>query len=221
MSRVLPASVLLLGLVAACGKTATEDDTGSESGALGAYRDGCDAAACGPRPAPKHPCVGGYPANVCTRARGTCGWQVDCVADPPAGYDGNVGVSSCGTSPSTASECGPLPVYDDKDCVHGFLGVPQCESYDRAACAWSRRCAPPPCDQTGTCNALDRSKLAGPCDAQTPCPSGYSCASISVNIDESIAPTCIEQSSCPLTCAAGKSCLQLDSYPAQVICGKD
>lgn len=218
MVRTFASGILVVGLVAACGKTTTEDSTASESGALGTYRDGCDADACGPRTEPKHQCIGGYPSNVCTKARGSCGWQVDCVAKPPADYDGAVGVSPCGSDPSTGEECGPLPPQDEKDCVYGFLGTPQCERYGNAACAWSHRCAPQPCDQTGTCNTLDRSKLGAACDASTPCPNGYGCASITVNIGESIPPTCVAESGCPLTCAAGKSCIQLDSYPGQITC---
>ncbi len=139
------------------------------------------------------------------------------MAERPADYDGNVGVSPCGDA-TTGEQCGPLPAYDDKDCVYGFISKPQCERYGSAACAWSRRCAPRPCSEAGTCNTLDRSKLAGPCDAATPCPTGYSCASIAVNLGDFIPPTCIEINSCPLACASGASCTVLQSYPGQVVC---
>lgn len=220
MIRALACGVVVAGLVVACSGKTTAESPNAGAQALGTYRDGCDEAACGTQPSPKHPCVGGYPVSVCTQARGTCGWQVDCVAEPPAGYDGNVGVGPCG-DPTVGEQCGALPAYDDKDCVYGFVTKPQCERYGNAACAWSRRCGPQPCEQTGTCNTVDRSKLGGPCDAQTPCPEGYSCASISVNIGEYIPPTCVQGNSCPLTCAApGASCHILESYPGQIVCGR-
>ena len=215
MHRAAASSVFVIAFVVACsGQTAnTNGNTGTQSGALGTYRDGCDAATCGDRPAPKHSCTGGYPSSVCTKARGACGWQVDYLHDPPADFDGSIGVSPC-------SDCGTQPAFDDKDCVYGFIGEPQCEKYGTAACGWTRRCRPQPCDQTGTCNVLDRSKLGGACDIKTPCPTGYSCASIAVNIGENIPPTCVKPDSCPLTCAAGTSCAILDSFPGQIVCGR-
>ena len=223
--RVLGASSLLVNVAAAiisCGGTTTTDGAGgSQSEALQTYRDGCDEAACGARPAPEHMCAGGYAVSVCTKARGACGWQIDCASEPPPGYDGNVGVSPCDLSTTGEEACGPLPTADAKDCVYGFIGEPQCERYGSAACAWSRRCRPQPCEQTGTCNTLDRSKLGDTCDAQSPCPAGSTCASISVNLGESVPPTCIEGDPCAaLTCAPGRSCAVLESYPAQVVCGR-
>ncbi|MBX3209462.1 MAG: hypothetical protein KF764_30795 [Labilithrix sp.] len=210
-----------LVLVACGGASATGGTVGSQTGALGTYRDGCDANACGARPAPQHRCAGGFAVSVCTKARGTCGWQIDCADEPPPEYDGNVGVSSCDVNTTAAQACGPLPVYDDKDCVYGFIGEPQCERYGNASCAWSHRCRPRPCEQTGTCNVLDRSKLGGTCDAESPCPTGSSCASINVNIGEHIPPTCVEGDACSaLTCAAGLQCYVRESYPLQVGCGR-
>lgn len=210
-------------LVVACGGgTTSSSGTGTQSGALGTYRDGCDEAACGAQPAPKHQCVGGYPASVCTKARGACGWQVDCVAQPPPGYDGTIGVGACGDA-TKGEQCGAQPSWDDKDCVYGFINQAQCENYGGAGCAWSRRCAPQPCEQKGTCNTLDRSKLGPSCadlDAAPSCPDGYSCASITVNIGEYVPPVCIPNGVCPLTCATpGDACFTLESYPGQMGCG--
>lgn len=206
-------------VIVAC-NAGTEGDADTQRDALGVYRDGCDAEACGARPAPKHQCVGGHAVTVCTGARGACGWQVDCADEPPPGYDGNVAVSSCDGGGTTAAACGAVPAYDDKDCVYGFLGDPSCESYDRAPCAWSRRCRPQPCEQRGTCNTLDRSKLGADCDVTKPCPSGSTCASIRVNIGESVPPTCIAGDACSaLTCAPGLACMVAESYPAQLGCG--
>lgn len=220
MVRVLVSAVAFTSLVLACsGSTTPAPSPGTQTGTLGTYRDGCDAAACGAQPAPKHQCVGGYPASVCTKARGACGWQVDCVKEPPPGYDGAVGVSPCGDA-TTGEQCGPQPVLDEKDCVYGFIGKPQCERYGSAACAWSSRCGPQPCNQTGTCNTLDRSKLGGPCGLDTPCPEGSSCASITVNLGEYIPPTCIQNGACPLTCAGGGSCIVAESYPGQMSCAR-
>jgi hypothetical protein len=211
-------------LVACGGASATQGPHGSQTGALEVYRDACDAEACGARPAPWHRCVGGYEVSVCTRARGPCGWQIDCADEAPPDYDGTVGVSSCdmgGSGTTGAEACGPRPDYDDKDCVYGFLGEPQCESYGGAGCAWSRRCRPQPCEQRGTCNTLDRSKLGAPCDAESTCPSGSICASIGVNIGEHVPPTCVEGTGCEaLTCADGLTCHVMESYPAQIACGR-
>ncbi|MBX3211737.1 MAG: hypothetical protein KF850_06870 [Labilithrix sp.] len=219
--RLLGSSLLLATLVLACSSTSTTGDIGSQTDALEAYRDGCDAGACGARPAPQHQCVGGYAVSVCTKARGACGWQIDCADEPPPDYDGNVGVSPCDVNTTAEQACGPLPVYDDADCVYGFIGEPQCERYGNASCAWSRRCRPKPCDQSGTCNALDRSKLGAACDAQIPCPTGSSCGSISVNIGDYVPPTCIEGDPCSaLTCAPGLQCYVAESYPLQVGCGR-
>ena len=209
-----------VAFVAACHGKAAESSP-SQGGALEVYRDGCDAAACGDRPAPKHRCVGGYELTVCTRARGACGWQVDCADDPPPGYDPAVAVATCGAADAgaTSIECGPLPAYDERDCVYGFVGEPQCERYGRSPCAWSRRCRPRPCEQTGTCNTLDRTRLGAPCDAFTTCPEGATCASISVGIGDQVPPRCIAGSPCDaLTCAAGRTCYVASSYPAQVGC---
>lgn len=222
MFRALASGTALGLLLIACNGATTdrEPSTGSQKGALGTYRDGCDEAACGALPAPKHRCIGGYAASVCTKARGTCGWQVDCAKDPPTDYNPNIGVSPCGDA-TTGEACGAQPAWDDKDCVYGFVNTkPQCESYDRAACAWSRSCAPQPCSETGTCNILDRSKLGAACDAKTQCPDGYLCASITVNIGEYIAPVCVPRDGCVLTCADGGSCFYLESYPEQLGCGK-
>lgn len=157
--------------------------------------------------------------TVCTKARGTCGWQIDCADQPPPDYDGNVAVSSCDGPVAPEEACGPLPTYDEKDCVYGFIGEPQCESYGGEPCAWSHRCRPQPCEQLGTCNTLDRSKLGEPCDAENPCPSGASCATIYVNLGETVPPTCIAGNPCDaLTCNAGRACIVAESYPAQVRC---
>lgn len=225
-------SLLIASGVAAsaCGGSIQEDDasgagTGTQTGAFEIYRDGCDAAACDVRPAPEHICAGGYAVTVCTKARGTCGWQVDCSQEPPPGYDPLVPVSSCGHGGDSWLEvCGALPTYDPLDCVHGFAGEPQCEGWNRAPCAWKARCLPPPCDQTGGCNTLDRSKLGATCGAGEPCPAGSTCASINVNAPhEYLPPTCIEGNNpCDaLVCAAGRSCYVAESYPAQVGCSKE
>jgi len=217
------ASLLVVGAaIVACGgsTTGSTDGTngvGSQTGAFQTYRDGCDTAACDAQPPPKHQCVGGYPVSVCTKARGACGWQVDCASEPPPGYDGNVGVSQC-----PAATCGPLPTYDDKDCVYGFVvGEPQCERYGAAPCAWTRRCRPQPCEQTNTCKVLDGSKLGAACGGtDSSCPAGSSCASISVNIGDYVPPTCIQGNPCDaLTCATGRERYILDSHPGQVGCG--
>lgn len=213
--RTIASGLLVVVLVAACGGE-DDENVSTGSGALGTYRDGCEAAACGTQPVPVHLCVGGYATSVCTNARGTCGWQTDCLAEPPPGYDGTIGIGSC-----EVGACGALPDADEKDCVYGFLGEPQCERYDRQPCAWARRCRPRPCGETGTCNTLDRSKLGDACDLTTPCPAGYSCASISVNVGEQVPPTCVQQLSCPLTCASGSSCVTMESYPAQIACARD
>jgi hypothetical protein len=227
MGRLIGSSFAFatLVLVACGGANATQAPRGSQTGALEVYRDACDAEACGARPAPWHRCVGGYEVSVCTKARGACGWQIDCADAPPPGYDGNVAVGSCdlGAPPGAeASEaCGPLPAYDDQDCVYGFIGEPQCERYGADPCAWSRRCRPQPCEQRGTCNTLDRSKLGAACDAESPCPSGSTCASIAVNLGEHVPPTCIGGNPCDaLTCADGLTCHVMESYPAQVACGR-
>lgn len=221
----VPGSILFLSttMIAACGSEAATD---VQVDALEVYRDGCDAGVCDARPAPQHRCVGGYAVTVCTKARGACGWQIDCADEPPPGYDGNVGVSSCDVSRPGGEgpgreRCGPIPDADERDCVYGFFGEPQCESYDRAPCAWSRSCRPQPCEQRGTCNTLDRSKLGASCDANATCPSGSTCASISVNLGEYVAPTCIEGNPCDaLLCHAGRGCYVAESYPAQVGCGR-
>lgn len=216
--RVLGSALFVASVaLAACSEPAA--DVGAQAGALEVYRDGCDAAACSARPAPQHRCAGGYPVTVCTMARGECGWQVDCADEPPPDFDPHGSVSSCDGGGASAASCGALPAYDDEDCVYGFFGEPVCESHDRAPCAWSRRCRPQPCEQRGTCNTLDRSKLGEPCDAEAPCPSGSSCASIFVNLGETTPPTCIAGDPCDaLTCSAGLTCTVADSYPAQVRC---
>lgn len=195
------------------------DATGNQAETLVVYRDGCDEAACGARIEPPHPCAGGYAVSVCTTARGACSWQVDCASEPPPGEDSSRAVSSCdvGGGPT----CGAVPSFDEKDCVYGFLGEPQCESWDGAACAWTQRCRPQPCEQTGTCNTLDRSKLGETCGIDKPCPEGATCASISVNVGEYVPPTCILGDPCSaLTCAAGRGCAILESYPAQLVCSR-
>ncbi len=202
---------------AAChGTSATEIPVGSGETALETYRDGCDADTCGPRPSPTQRCVGGYATSVCTKARGACGWQIDCADKPPPEYDGDIPVSSC-----AVQECGRVSAYDAKDCVYGFIGEPKCERYGSASCAWSRRCRPQPCDQTRSCNVLDRSKLGAACGLKTPCPSGSRCASINVNSGEFVSPTCIEGNGCgALMCAAGLRCYVEASNPAQLGCGR-
>lgn len=77
------------------------------------------------------------------------------------------------------------------------------------------------CGETEDENTLDRSKLGEACDANTRCPEGYGCASITVNAGEYVPPTCVQQASCPLTCASGSSCIQMDSYPARIACARD
>lgn len=221
----VPGSVLFVAtaLVAACNsKTTPAPNNATQAGALEVYRDGCDADACSARPPPQHRCAGGYAVTVCTAARGTCGWQVDCADEPPPDYDGNVSVTSCDGAGTTVEACGPLPTYDEKDCVYGFIGEPQCESYGGAPCAWSHRCRPQPCEQRGTCNTFDRSKLGEPCDALSdPCPSGSTCASVFVNLGETIPPTCIAGNPCDaLTCNDGLTCTVAESYPAQVRCSR-
>lgn len=213
MMRIAGAALFVSGLViAACSSDPDAD-------AFEVHRDGCSADACGARPEPGHGCVGGYAVTVCTKARGACGWQVDCAPEPPPGYDGNVGVGSCDGGGQDADACGPVPTYDEKDCVYGFIGEPSCESYDRAPCAWSRRCRAQPCEQLGTCNTLDRSKLGEPCGLEAPCPEGSTCASIRVNIGESVPPTCIMGDPCEaLTCYGGRDCMMAESYPGQLGC---
>lgn len=222
MLMTLGAGTLLL-VVCACGETeAPADPTTTGQAPLETYRDGCGEAECGATPAPAHRCVGGYELAVCTKARGACSWQVDCAAEPPAGYNGNVGVGPCDLGePAAPSKCGALPTYDEKECVWGFVGTPQCESYDMAACEWSHRCRPEPCDRKGTCNILDRSKVGQACNGNTPCPEGSECASISVNIGEYVETSCIQGNPCAaLACAAGSNCLVLESSPAQILCSK-
>lgn len=210
-----------VALLAACNGSVPASNGSSQSAALTVYRDGCSAEACGARPEPRYRCAGGYPMTVCTKARGSCSWQIDCVDEPPPDYDGNVSVASCnGPSGSAEEACGPLPTYDEKDCVYGFIGEPQCESYGGASCAWSHRCRPQPCDQRGTCNTLDRSKLGAACDAQNPCPEGSTCGTIYVNLGETVPPTCIAGNPCDaLTCKTGR-CFVAESYPVQVRCGQ-
>lgn len=221
MSRLLGSSLLFASLVIAACSGKSDGNAGSQADGLAVYRDGCDADACAARPAPAHLCAGGYAVTVCTKARGACGWQVDCADEAPAGYDGSIGVSSCASLADGTAPCGQLPSSDEKDCVYGVIGEPQCESYDRQPCAWSQRCRPQPCDQKGTCNTLDRSKLGVPCGADVRCPSGSSCASVFVNLGETEPPRCIQGDPCSaLTCAPGGECQTQDSYPAQVVCGR-
>lgn len=216
MFRRALTALLASALFVACGDS-SDPSAGSGQSALGTYRDGCDESSCGAQPAPPHSCVGGYPASVCTKARGACGWQVDCVSQPPPGYDGNAAVGFC---PNAAS-CGAVPTYDDLDCVWGFLGEPSCERRGSAPCTWSRRCRPEPCDRTGTCNTLDRSKVGEPCGNGERCPEGSSCNSVSVNIGDRVPASCILGNPCEaLTCAAGRRCAILESYPGQVVCGQ-
>lgn len=179
----------------------------------------CAADACAGQPIPKHQCVGGVPASKCNaRADGTCRWQIDCVTPDPNAPPDMRGVSSC-----QPGACGAEPAWNADECVYGFVSPkPSCENLDRAGCAWSRRCGPRPCSETGTCNTLDRSRLGKTCDAESGCPDGTQCVSFSVNIGDYVEPTCVQGNPCAaLTCATGKSCVVLESYPGQVMCAAE
>lgn len=214
-----PVAIALTAIlvVAACGDT-SDPPAGSGQSALGTYRDGCDANVCGAQPTPARSCFGGYPTSVCTKARGACGWQVDCVSDPPPDFFAGGAIGNC---PDAASSCGAVPAFDELDCVWGYSGEPTCERLDKNPCTWTRRCRPAPCDRTGTCNTLDRSKVGARCGNGETCPEGSSCNSVSVNFDDYVPASCILGNPCDaLTCAAGRSCAILESFPGQVVCGK-
>lgn len=213
-STVLTLSMSWLALsLVACSESSPGEGSGSAS--LEVYQDGCDAAACGERPAPAHACVGGHAVSVCTTGRGSCGWQVDCQSEPPADYDPGSAIGSC-----EVDECGDRPSFDAADCVYGFVGEPVCQRRDRQACAWERSCRPEPCEKRGDCNQLDRSRLGAACDAETACAAGQECASFWANVGEGTGAVCFTGDGCGdvLQCAAGRTCIVLESYPPIYTC---
>jgi hypothetical protein len=208
----------LIVVIVSCGGTVTRSEA-ENSGSGGSSIALCPSASCDAQATPTHQCVGGVPSPVCAQlAEGSCRKQLDCVTAAP-GDPRNLG----GVSPCEVARCGPLPTYDPLDCVYGFTAAPaQCESYDRAACAWTKRCKPKPCaPEKGECNSLDRSRLGEPCGVDKQCPVGSSCVSITIGIDDRVPPTCVSGDPCTaLTCAAGASCSIAESYPGQVSCHK-
>ncbi len=206
-------SFAIAALAACKGQTTSVVD----SDAGGGGPTPCDAL-----PVPPHFCVGGDPVPRCNpRPDGSHRWQIDCVPrDPNAPSKPS---DSWGISPCPANDCGPQPTWNDDDCLYGFVpkSEPQCESLNRGPCTWNRRCQPKPCShEEGTCNTLDRSRLGKPCGGDVQCPEGSSCASFSVNIGEYVDPVCVPGDPCELlTCVKG-TCAVLESYPAQVVCGR-
>lgn len=211
--RFLP-SILLASIVIACGGTQDASRQGSATQGQGAK----DPSACEGKPVPAHECVGGVPAPRCNVVAGAARWQIDCV--PP---DPNAPADMRGVSPCEAARCGAEPVWDANDCLYGFAGdKASCESIDRGACTWRRRCRPKPCSpEEGTCNVLHEDRLGPPCSGETRCPAEMSCGTISVDIGKVVGPVCIRQPTCSaITCAPGKECMVLESYPVQVVCSK-
>jgi hypothetical protein len=214
LSRIVWSLIVVPAVLLACtgGSSDPTAGDGNTSGGLSS----APPNACADVPVPPHECVGGVPAPRCNpREGGGFRWQIDCVPPDPNAAPDLRGVSSCADD-----ACGPQPSWDSSECVYGFANQASCESIDHGACTWSRRCLPKPCSvEEGTCNTLDRSRLGAPCSAEAPCPEGSSCASITVNIGESVEPVCIEGNPCDaLTCAGGRECFFLGSYPAQVVC---
>ena len=217
--RFLP-SILVASLVLACGGEQDAGRQGSGSQGQGAQEPdpAISTKACEGKPIPTHECVGGVPARRCNVVSGEPRWQIDCV--PP---DPNAPADVRGVSPCEAESCGSEPAWDANDCVYGFAGKrPSCESVDRGACTWTRRCRPKPCSaEEGTCNVLHEDRLGAPCSAEVSCPSGSSCATISVDIGEGVGPVCVTDPPCSaLTCAQGNTCMVLESYPSQIVCQK-
>lgn len=209
-----------VALAAACGGSTSSGNDATSSGASSADGNVCLPSACDAQQTPAHECVGGVPSPVCVaQPNGACRKQIDCVKpDPTAPPDMR------GLSPCDPAACGPEPVFDPADCRYGFAGTaPGCESIDRGACTWRRRCRPKPCSVAeGTCNTVDTSRLGGPCGLDRPCPESSSCASIMVDIGETIGPVCITGNPCTaVTCGKGKSCSTRASYPAQVVCSSE
>lgn len=219
-ARGLLVSAIASAIVIACGGS-TATSSGNAGGGSGGLTGQCAATECSGQTAPKHECVGGVPKTGCYPKDGEgCRLRIDCVPRDPSAPPDTRGVGSC------PQGCGAEPTFDPADCLYGFAGKgPSCESMDGAPCAWSRRCLPKPCSPAeGTCNVLDRSVLGAPCGLEDNqrCPAGSDCASITVNIGEYIEPTCIKGDPCSaLTCAAGASCIVLESYPAQVACARN
>ncbi len=212
-------SSILLITVVACSGTQQTPPPPRGSDAHGAETQGETApGACGSKPVPAHECVGGVPASRCNAVAGAPRWQIDCVPPDPNAPTDNRGVSSC-----EAQQCGAEPAWDASDCVYGFAGdKASCESIDRGACTWRRRCRPKPCSpEEGTCNIVHAERLGGPCSGDVPCPSGSSCGYVSGDIGAVKGPVCVTDPPCSaLTCGAGKSCLVLESYPIQIVCEK-
>lgn len=201
-----PRYVFLVSLFAAlaCGKT-------QETAQVGSGESACDDG-----PVPAHECVGGVPKPRCNVVDGAPRWQIDCVPRDP-----NAPPDMRGLSPCSPAQCGAEPAWDARDCVYGFAGSSaSCESLDRAACAWTRRCLPKPCSlEEGTCSVVDQEKVGPPCSKTGRCPEGYGCATIGADIGVVREPTCIRGPLCDaITCAAGKTCRVTLSEPAGVGC---
>lgn len=182
------------------------------------------AAACAGKPVPPHGCIGSVREPRCTTLpSGEARWQIDCIRqDPTKPADTTaapVGISFC-----EAKACGPMPAWDESDCVHGFYGAePNCSSVDRGECAWGRFCKPKPCTpEDPTCNVLHPERLGRACDGSTRCPAGSSCNTIAANFGDDLPKTvCILDPPCSaLTCAAGRSCTETLSDPGTVSCSR-
>lgn len=206
--------MVLASIVIACG--GQQDATRHGSNSQG---QGTGANACEGKPVPAHECVGGVPAPRCNIVNGEPRWQIDCVPPDPNAPPDTRSVSNC----QDHTTCGPEPAWDASDCLYGFAGdTASCESIDRNACTWSRRCRPKPCSiEEGTCNVLHEERLGAPCSMNTACPSGSTCGTVSVDIGNVVGPVCIPEPTCDvITCAHGKTCAVLESYPVQLVCSK-
>ena len=223
--RFLSSILLLFTIVACSGNQEPPHGSGAQGAraANGAaqqedtQQDANAAAACTGKPIPAHECVGGAPAPRCNTIAGESRWQIDCVTTGP-----NAPLDTRGVSPCDAQQCGSEPAWDASDCLHGFVGPASCESIDRAACTWRRRCRPKPCSVgEGTCNVLHEERLGARCSGEVPCPSGFGCSTIAVDIGHGVGPVCVADPPCSaITCAPGTTCMVLESYPSQIVCEK-
>ncbi len=209
MFRVSCVSAALLTVALACGGKQTALVQGSDEEPVTA------PSPCEGKPIPPHECVGGVRTPRCNVVGGESRWQIDCVPRDPSSAPDTRGVSNCGPS-----GCGLPPTWETSDCVHGFAGTDaSCESYDGAACMWTRRCLPKPCSvDEGTCDVVNRDRLGAPCGGGTECPAGQSCATVHGDVGTVDDPVCVADPCGAITCAAGKKCSVLESEPLMIVC---
>jgi len=68
--------------------------------------------------------------------------------------------------------------------------------------------------------SVDRSALGATCDLRTPCPTGSTCYGFRTVAPDIVGSRCVslDEECTVVTCAAGRTCIVLASYPGDVTC---